>query len=52
MPTEIALVSFSDRELRPILETTGWFTIGNFAAECDFSSDGGIDIFICVVSGE
>ena len=50
-PTEIGIVDFSTRELVAVGWSDGWFTIGDFVAECDFDPDGGMDIFLCTVSG-
>ena len=45
-PAEIALVNFSTRELRPLVDTCTWFTVGDFAVDCDFQESGEIDLLI------
>ena len=49
-PPEIAVVNFSTRELRPLVETCPWFTFDNFAVDVDFQDDGGIDLLIYYAS--
>lgn len=45
-PAEIVLVNFATRELRPLAACYPWFTFGNYAVDCDFQEDGGIDLLI------
>ena len=45
-PAEIALVSFATRELRPLGSSCPWFAFGNYAVNCDFQDDEGIDLLI------
>lgn len=45
-PSEIAVVNFKTRELRPLVETHPWFTFDNFSVDCDFLEDGGLSLLI------
>ena len=45
-PSEIAVVNFSTRELRPLIESCTGFGLGNFSLHCDFEEDGGIRVLI------
>lgn len=45
-PSEIAVVNFITRELRPLAERCPWFTLDNYAVDCDFQENGGIGLLI------
>ena len=45
-PAEYAIISFEDRTVRPLLNATKWFSAGNFGVDCEFKSEGKIDLLI------
>jgi len=45
-PSEIAIVNFATRELRPLLESHPWFTFDHYAVDCDFGEDGSMELLI------
>lgn len=45
-PAEYAIISFEERTIYPILNTTPWFSAGNYGVDCEFKTDGNIDILI------
>lgn len=45
-PAEYAVISFEDRTIRPLLNSNPWFASGNFGVDCEFKSDGAIDLLI------
>lgn len=45
-PEEYAVINFSDKSIRPLIESTTWFTFGNFDVDCDFKDNGNIDLLI------
>lgn len=45
-PAEYAVISFEDRTIRPLVNSTPWFASGNFGIDCEFEENGDIDILI------
>lgn len=45
-PAEYAIVSFAERTIRPLVECYTWFSAGNYGIDCDFNSEGDIDLLI------
>ena len=45
-PPEIAIVNFTTREIRPLLESCPWFTFDNCAVACDFQENGSVSLLI------
>ena len=45
-PAEYAVVSFSERTVRPLLRNVTWFSAGNYGIDCDFREDGAIHLLI------
>ena len=45
-PSEIAVLNFTTRELRPLVETYVGFGLDNFSVHCDFEEDGAIGLVI------
>ena len=45
-PAEYGVLSFEDRTLRPLINCTTGFGMGNFHVDCDFEDDGEIDLLI------
>lgn len=45
-PAEYAIVSFSERTFRPLVECYPWFFAGNYGIDCEFKDDGAIDLLI------
>lgn len=45
-PSEIAVLNFATRELRPLVETCTGFGMDNFSVHCDFEEDGAIGLLI------
>lgn len=45
-PAEYAIMSFSERTIRPLLESYPWFSAGNYGIDCEFKDDGTIDLLI------
>ena len=45
-PAEYAVISFEDRTIQPLLNAHPWFAAGNFGVDCDFNSEGRIDLLV------
>ena len=45
-PEAYAIVNFSDKTLRPLIQSTTFFSSGNSGIDCDFEEDGNIDLLI------
>lgn len=45
-PSEIAVLNFATRELRPLVETYIGFGLDNYSVNCDFKEDGDINLLI------
>lgn len=45
-PAEYAVISFEDRTIQPILNAHPWFAAGNYGVDCEFKTDGDIDLLI------
>ena len=45
-PAELAVISFENRTIRPLLNTYSWFSAGNFGVACGFEDDGEIQLLI------
>ena len=45
-PSEVAVLNFATRELRPLVETCVGFGLDNFSVHCDFEEDGAIGLLI------
>ncbi len=45
-PAEFAIVSFEDRTIQALLNSHPWFSAGNYGIDCEFKSDGAIDLLI------
>jgi len=45
-PEEYAIVHFSEKTIRPLLQNTTWFMCGDFGIDCEFKEDGNIDLLI------
>lgn len=48
-PLEYAIVNFTDRTIRPLIQHTTFFGSGNYGIDCEFKENGNIDlrIFYC-----
>lgn len=45
-PAEYAVISFEDRTIQPLLTAHPWFAAGNYGVDCEFKTDGDIDLLI------
>lgn len=45
-PEEYAIVHFSKKTIRPLIQNTPWFMDGDFGIDCEFKEDGNIDLLI------
>lgn len=45
-PLEYAIVNFTDRTIRPLIQHTTFFGSGNYGIDCGFEEDGNIDLLI------
>lgn len=45
-PAEYAVISFEDRTIQPLLNAHPWFAAGNYGVDCEFKTDGDIDLLI------
>ena len=45
-PAELAVVSFDERTIQPLLNTSPWFLDGNYGIDCEFEEDGEVDLLI------
>ena len=45
-PPEVAIINFSTREIRPLVDTCTWFTFDNYCVDCRFEDDGDISLRI------
>lgn len=45
-PAEYAIVSFSERTIRPLIQNCTWFSAGDYGINCEFKEDGAIDLLI------
>ena len=45
-PAEYAVISFEDRTIQPLLNAHPWFAAGNYGVDCEFQTDGDIDLLI------
>ncbi len=45
-PEAFAIVNFSDKTIRPLIQSTTFFSSGNYGIDCDFEEDGKIDLLI------
>ena len=45
-PAEYAIISFEDHTIQPLLNAHPWFSSGNFGVDCEFKTDGAIDLLI------
>ena len=45
-PEEYAIVHFSEKTIRPLIQNTTWFMCGDFGIDCEFKEDGNIDLLI------
>lgn len=45
-PMEYAIVNFTDRTIRPLVQNTTFFGSGNYAADCEYKADGNIDLLV------
>lgn len=43
---EYAVISFEDRTIQPLLYAHPWFAAGNYGVDCEFKTDGDIDLLI------
>lgn len=43
---EYAIVSFEERTIQPLVNSHLWFSAGNYGIDCDFNSDGTLDLLI------
>ncbi len=45
-PAEIAVVSLAERQMHPLIDTSSWFSVGEFGVDCEYEEDGDIDLLI------
>ena len=45
-PEAFAIVNFSDKTIRPLIQSTTFFSSGNYGIDCDFEEDGKMDLLI------
>ncbi len=45
-PMEYAIVNFTDKAVRPLVEHTTFFGSGNFAVDCEFKDNGEVDLLV------
>ena len=45
-PAEYAIVNFAERTMQPLLASHPWFSAGGFGVDCEFKTDGKIDLLI------
>ena len=45
-PEAYAIVNFSDKTLKPLIQSTTFFGSGNYGINCDFEENGDIDLLI------
>ena len=45
-PSEYAIVNFSDKTIRPLIQHTTFFGSGNYGIDCEFEDDGSIDLLV------
>lgn len=45
-PEEYAIISFSEKTIRPLIQNTTWFISGDFGIDCEFKENGNIDLLI------
>ena len=45
-PKEYAIVNFSDKTLRPLIQNTTFFSSGNYGINCDFDDAGDVDLIV------
>lgn len=45
-PAEFASVSFENRTIRTLLNSHPWFLTGNYGIDCEFKSDGAVDLLV------
>lgn len=45
-PAEYAIISFEERTIQPLVNSHPWFSAGNFGIDCEFKSDGAINLLI------
>lgn len=45
-PAELAVVSLAERQMHPLIDTSSWFSIGEFGVDCEYEEDGDIDLLI------
>lgn len=46
VPPEVAIINFSTREIRPLIESCTWFTFDNYCVDCRVDDDGNISLRI------
>lgn len=44
--SEIAIINFTTKDIRPLVETCPWFAFDNYLVDCTFKDDGGINLQI------
>lgn len=45
-PMEYAIVNFTDKTIRPLVEHTTFFGSGNYAVDCEFKDGGEVDLLV------
>ena len=45
-PKEYAIVNFADKTLRPLIQSTTFFSSGNYGINCDFEENGEVDLIV------
>lgn len=45
-PAEFVFVNLADRSIHPLIDTCPWFALGNYGVDCEYESDGDIDLLI------
>ena len=45
-PEAYAIVNFTDKTIRPLIQNTTFFGSGNYGVDCEFEDDGNIDLLI------
>ena len=45
-PEEYAIVNFSEKTIRPLIQNTTWFISENYGVDCEFNENGNIDLLI------
>ena len=45
-PSEVAVINFSTKTLRPLLKSCPWYAEDNYSVMCDYNEEGRIDLTV------